>query len=112
NKVHDYFRRRQREPQGAGGSDARVWMAQVPQANLDEDGADDNDAYRQLFHRALELIQTDFEERTWRAFWRVVVDGNAPHDVAEGVGMSPGAIRVAKCRVLQRLRQELGDLGI
>jgi DNA-directed RNA polymerase specialized sigma24 family protein len=31
-------------------------------------------------------------------------------DVAAELSMSPGAVRVAKSRVLQRLREELGDL--
>lgn len=30
-------------------------------------------------------------------------------DVADELRMSSGAVRVAKCRVLRRLRQELGD---
>jgi hypothetical protein len=33
-----------------------------------------------------------------------------PKDVAADLGMSPGAVRVAKYRVLHRLREELGDL--
>jgi RNA polymerase sigma-70 factor (ECF subfamily) len=56
------------------------------------------------------LIQTDFEERTWQAFWRVVVAGQSPQEVAAELAMTAGAVRVAKCRVLHRLRQELGDL--
>ena len=63
-----------------------------------------------LFLRACELIRTDFKETTWKAFWRVVVDGVAAKDVAEELSMQPGAVRVAKSRVLQRLRQEMGEL--
>lgn len=108
NKVHDHFRNLQREPRGAGGTDAQFRWAQVPEA--DDEAAEPNTSYQQLFHRALELIQTEFEERTWRAFWLVVVDGRAPQAVGEELAMSPGAVRVAKCRVLHRLRQELGDV--
>src|SRR5947199_10678979 len=32
NKVNDLFRRREREPAGAGGSEARARLAQVPEA--------------------------------------------------------------------------------
>ena len=35
-----------------------------------------------LYRRALELMAQDFEERTWKAFWRVVIDGERPRDVA------------------------------
>ena len=63
-----------------------------------------------LFRQALELIRNEFREPTWQAFWKVVVDGRSPADVAEEMRMNPGAVRVAKCRVLQRLRLELADL--
>ena len=60
--------------------------------------------------RALEMIRGEFEERTWAAFWRTTVEGQAPKDVGLSLSMSPGAVRVAKSRVLHRLREELGDL--
>src|SRR5207244_5812870 len=110
NKVHDHFRAQQRQPNAAGGTEAKVRLAQVPDAADDE--VEDEVIEQQLFHRALALIQSEFAESTWRAFWRVVVDGRAPQEGAEELGMSAGAVRVAKCRVLQRLRQELGDLAV
>lgn len=110
NKVHDYFRAQKREPQASGGSEARVWWNRVPEAKNENPAAEDEDGYDLLFHRALELIKTEFQERTWLAFWRVVVEGQAPQAVAQDLNMSPGSVRVAKCRVLHRLRMELGDL--
>jgi len=65
---------------------------------------------RQLRLRALELIRAEFEDRTWQAFWRVTVDGQPTKDVAQELGVTPSAVRLAKSRVLRRLREELGDL--
>lgn len=111
NKVHDHFRRLQREPSAAGGTDAQIRWSQVPEADPDDDPeADTDDGRHFLFHQALAQIQSEFEDRSWRAFWRVVVDGRSPQEVAEEMGMSPVAVRIAKCRILQRLRLELGDL--
>jgi RNA polymerase sigma-70 factor (ECF subfamily) len=111
NKVHDHFRRLGREPGGVGGTEAQLRLAQVPGPEVDDvESADDEDAERRLFHRCLEVIRGEFEERTWQAFWRTAVDGRSPKDVADDLGMSPGAVRVAKCRVLHRLREALGDL--
>ena len=67
-------------------------------------------ADRGLFGRALELIRGEFEERTWQAFWLTAVEDRAAGDVALELGMSPGAVRVAKSRVLRRLREELGEI--
>ncbi len=110
NKVHDHFRRLDREPKATGGTDAQFRWSQIPETDWDDDAPETDPSQHQLFQRALQRIQAEFEERSWRAFWRVVVDGRSPQDVAEELSMSPGAVRVAKCRVLHRLRQELGDL--
>jgi RNA polymerase sigma-70 factor (ECF subfamily) len=112
NKVHDHFRVRSHEPQGAGGSDAKAWWSQLPGSCESTEPLEGQERYDHLFHQALELIKTEFQERTWQAFWRVVVEGQSPQAVAQELNMSPGAIRVAKCRVLRRLRLELGDLHI
>jgi RNA polymerase sigma-70 factor (ECF subfamily) len=145
NKIHDLYRRRRREPQGVGGSEARRRMnllSALGDESVQDSGnsvqgsgggvqgsgfgvqgsADRSDAAlgesmsadpaeRTLFRRGLELIRREFEVRTWQAFWRTAVDGRATADVAAELGMSPGAVRVAKSRVLQRLRSELGDIA-
>jgi RNA polymerase sigma-70 factor (ECF subfamily) len=108
NKIHDHFRRRNGEIHGIGGSSARERLAELPwPPHIDL--APDDDAERALVGRALALIRGEFEERTWTAFWRTTVDGMAAKDVATELAMSPGAVRVAKSRVLHRLREELGD---
>jgi RNA polymerase sigma-70 factor (ECF subfamily) len=62
-----------------------------------------------LYARALELVRSKFEARTWRAFWRVAVEGQAPAEIAADLGMTAAAVRKAKSRVLLRLREEIGD---
>jgi RNA polymerase sigma-70 factor (ECF subfamily) len=64
----------------------------------------------ELYHRALSLVRTEFEDATWMAFWRVVVDGQSPALVAQELGVSAAAIRQAKSRILRRLKQEVGEL--
>jgi RNA polymerase sigma-70 factor (ECF subfamily) len=100
-KVHDHFRKRGRE---VGGGEA---LLEVPAPENVEEA--DPDVLRALFLRGLELIRGEFEERTWRAFWGTAVDGRSAGEVAAELSMSPGAVRVAKSRVLSRLREELGD---
>jgi RNA polymerase sigma-70 factor (ECF subfamily) len=111
NKVRDHFRRRSREPGGVGGSGAVQFLSGFPEPPPEEESSSTGDpAERSLFYQALNLIRAEFEDRTWQAFWRTTVDGRAPKDVGAELSMSPGAVRVAKSRVLHRLREELGDL--
>jgi RNA polymerase sigma-70 factor (ECF subfamily) len=62
---------------------------------------------RQMFHRAAEQVQDQFEESTWRAFWRVAVEGRDAAAVARQLGISMGAVYIAKSRVLKCLREQI-----
>ncbi len=112
-RVADHFRRRQREPQGRGGTTAQLQLAAVADVNPPSDESVGDDAHVQVWlsQRALELVRAEFESRTWEAFWRSTVDGRRPADVAEELGMSLQAVYKARSRVLRRLRQELDGLS-
>jgi RNA polymerase sigma-70 factor, ECF subfamily len=62
--------------------------------------------------RALCLLQSDFHEETWKAFWQHVVVGKPAPVVARELGMTAGAIYAAKVRILARLQEDLGDLMV
>ncbi len=113
NKTRDYFRRRSDEPCAAGGTEASLRLQQVADPHEESDLPDTGDdaIVDGVLGQALESIRGEFHERTWRAFWGVVVEGRAVADVAADLDMRPGTVRVAKSRVLLRLRNELGDIG-
>ena len=94
----------------AGGSDFKSRIERVPDPIGEEFDAEETRLETVLFHRGLERIRQHFDPKTWQAFWRTAVDGLTAADAAAELGVQPGAVRVAKSRVLQRLRQQLGDL--
>lgn len=109
-KLADHFRSRGKSLAAPGGTDMQHRLEQFPaEPDYDAD-AEEESADRALVFRGLETIRNQFEPRTWQAFWRVVIDEKSVADVADELGMQPGTVRVAKCRVLHRLRQELGDV--
>ncbi len=111
NKVRDHRRRRATEPTAAGGSEAQLKLQQIldPNANSEPPEITDDGILDEMLRKALESIRGEFHERTWQAFWGVVVVGRTASDVAADLEMTPGSVRVAKSRVLLRLRRELGD---
>lgn len=117
NKVRDHYRRNIRQPHAAGGSEATKQLQQWPDseppdtAHEPSPAADPRDELllNELLRTALESIRGEFHQRTWQAFWGVVIDGRPTADVARDLNMQPGNVRVAKSRVLLRLRRELGD---
>jgi RNA polymerase sigma-70 factor (ECF subfamily) len=60
--------------------------------------------------RSTVLIRSSFEPTTWQAFWRTVIDGRSPGNVAEELSLSRWAAYKARSRVLHRLRMELEGL--
>jgi RNA polymerase sigma-70 factor (ECF subfamily) len=109
NKIRDLHRRGIHRVEAVGGTDAQQILMQVPQDSSSGSG----DAFRtsgdpRLIH-ALGQIRLEFEDRTWRAFWGVVVEGRTAADVAAALGMSANAVYVARSRILRRLRDELGE---
>jgi RNA polymerase sigma-70 factor (ECF subfamily) len=106
NKLTDHFRKRGDGPAPTGGTDAKARLAAVP-AISDDDEASQTGDRGALVRRAADLVRTEFEPRTWQAFWAMAVDGLTAADAAAKLDMSPGAVRQAKYSVSRRLREEL-----
>jgi RNA polymerase sigma-70 factor (ECF subfamily) len=107
NKLLDHFRHRESQPEARGGTDAHRNLQQIAESELPDETEEELGG---LYQRALELVRSEFEERTWNAFWRVAVEGQNVSDIAADLGVTPAAVRKAKSRVLHRLREEIGDL--
>jgi RNA polymerase sigma-70 factor (ECF subfamily) len=107
-KVLDFFRKQQGRPAAAGGTEALERLQEFPEPEAGS--VDEREEVRGLYRRALDLIRGEFEEKTWLAFWYSAVEGRETSAVATQLGLSPVAVRIAKSRVLSRLRQEAGDL--
>jgi RNA polymerase sigma-70 factor (ECF subfamily) len=110
-RVLTFWRERDRHPEVTGGSEALRRLENIAEpASGDPVDPEEADQFSELVRRALTLLRGEFEPRTWDAFWRVTVDGRQTADVAADLEMSANAVRMAKSRVMRRLREELGDL--
>lgn len=107
NKVRDNLREQQRQPRAEGGSTGQQQLDLVPDPTPDIPAAEDDNS---LEHRAMELVRSGVEERTWQAFWLVTVEHRKAADVAQRLGLSVQAVYDAKYRVRLRIRQELEGL--
>jgi len=95
---------------GPGGTDFYRRSLLIP--DRDGDPAHDDEEGQlvgALYQDALRLVRDEFEGKTWQAFWRATVDGQASSAIAEDLGMSAAAVRQAKSRVLRRLKDVLGE---
>jgi RNA polymerase sigma-70 factor (ECF subfamily) len=111
NKLLEFYRRQQKNPRAIGGSEAGLKLDLLEALPAGDSGELNLDQVKTaLVQQARDLIRSDFDEKTWRAFWRMAVDGRKATEVAQELSMSADAVRQAKCRVLRRLRHELSGL--
>lgn len=109
-RLGAFYRSRQNRPLALGGSLEDSPLMQLADANSDLGRQWDREHDRYVLNRLMELIGPLFEPTTMAAFRRVAVDGIAPAQAAEELGLSLNAVLVAKSRVLNRLRQEAKGL--
>jgi RNA polymerase sigma factor (sigma-70 family) len=92
-----------RQPRGSGCPSTQKQLEQ--QAVGEEDEAIWNREHQsRLFHWAAQKARGQFRETTWQAFWRTAVEGQDVREVAGTLGLSAGAVYVAKSRVLARIQ--------
>ncbi len=109
NKVFNFLSARRIRPRGSGDSATNRLLDAQPA------GSDGSDAWELEYQRrvaslAMDRIKGEFQENTWQAFWLTAVEAMAAPEVAKQLRMSPGAVYVAKSRVLARLKDEVEAL--
>lgn len=109
-KLSNLFTRRKRQPQGSGDSAMRQSLENIP-STADEEAEWDSEYERRLFEWAAERIRPDFQDATWQAFWSTAVDGLDARTVSDRLGMTVGAVYIAKSRVLARLKDRIKEIG-
>ena len=108
NKIYNFLSSQKNRPRASGDSDAYERLQAAPAREEDGPDADWEREYQQrLTDRAMDLVKDEFQPATWQAFWGTAVEGKAAGEVGVGLKMSPGAVYVAKSRVLARLREEV-----
>ena len=110
NKIYTFLDAQRRQVRGSGDSGAQMRLEE--QAGR-EDGTGalwDQEYERSAFAWAAERVRGEFHEATWQAFWLTAVDGQSARDAGRQLGLSPGAVYVAKSRVIARLREEIREL--
>jgi RNA polymerase sigma-70 factor, ECF subfamily len=105
--LRNKWRQRRRRASGPPETVADVGELAGPDAT---EAVDEAEYRKYLVDRALQMMQSDFEPATWKACWECVVVGRPSADVAAELGLTVNAVKLARSRVLRRLREELAGL--
>jgi RNA polymerase sigma factor (sigma-70 family) len=102
--------RRQRRQLATTAIDLDSLLEPNPVDDYPETDEFDRELRRALFHKASEQVQAKVRPQTWQAFFDVAVSGISVAETASKLGMTTGAVRVAKCRIISRLSVVVAEM--
>ena len=107
NKLSTHFEKRKRI--GPTANDT----VQIDLLNNQSSGSNELDQRWELEHQrqlaadAMEKLKSTIDPNTWSAFELTAVEGLSAEDAGKQIGMSKGAVYVARSRVTAKLRSEI-----
>lgn len=96
---------RQPKDLAGGGSALMDLLQQSPQPDSATEEAILLEHRREVYQRAAGIVRDEVHASTWEVFRRTVIDGEGIDSVAASMSKSVGAIYVARCRIMNRLRE-------
>jgi len=109
NALNSFFEAQQRVPRGSGDSAVQAWLEERPVPE-EESAVWDQEYQTRLLAYAADQVRASFEDATWQAFWQTAVEGKPGKEVAASLGMTVGAVYIAKSRVLSRIKDQVRQL--
>ncbi len=106
NAIVDAFRLN-RSDVGKGGTTELTRLEQQPEPKEDEI---DGEHRRELFRWAARQVRWEFAEESWLAFWQTTVEAKPVQEVAAKLRKSPGAIYIARSRIMRRLQERVREV--
>jgi RNA polymerase sigma-70 factor (ECF subfamily) len=104
-KLANWWTAQGRQTAGSGDSATHRLLEEHGQGPVPAEQRWEAEWAQQVFAWACEQVRPTVTEATWQAFWRTAVEGEPGGHVADGLGLSIGAVYVARSRVLARLKE-------
>jgi len=98
----EHVQRSKRAIAGSGDEAVQAMIDAHPQARDQEEW--DRECQQATVKWAMDQIRNEFAPKTWQAFYATAVENRPPAEVANEIGLSTGAVYIAKSRVTSRLR--------
>ena len=110
NLLINFLTRRQFQPRGSGATSIQDLLEAQPDADPSATALFEVEYQRCLFRSAADQVRGEFTPATWRAFWQTALEDRPPSEVAAELGISVGAVYVARSRVLARLKRQIAQM--
>lgn len=103
NLVIDFLRNRERSPAVQVREETEFSQAAAP--CRDESAEFQLEFQRQIFWQSAREVRSQVLTSTWHAFWMTEMQHRPVAEVAQELGLTTGAVYVARSRILARLRK-------
>ena len=110
NLLVNFLTAQRRRARGSGRTSVQELLEAQPAPDADAEAEFAAAFKRRAFRWAAEQVQNEFTTSTWQAFWRTGVENRLIAEVARELGLSVGAVYIARSRVLARLRERVEQL--
>ncbi len=111
NRLIDLLARQRRQVRGTGHTGVQELLEAQPAEEEHQALAEFHAEFqRRAFRWAAAQVRQEFTDSTWLAFWKTGVEHRPVAAVAEELGLSMGAVYIARSRVLARLRDRVEQL--
>jgi len=104
-RLLNFHKRQQRQPRGTGETAVQELLEAQPCPDTDDGW--DQEFHQRLLDWACSQVRGEFQNSTWQAFHFTAVQGRSPKEAAQALGVSVGAVYIARSRVTARIRQKV-----
>lgn len=110
NLLIKFLTRQRRQLRGTGNTSVQELLEAQADRESDAEAEFAVEFRRRAFRWAADQVRGEFAPSTWQAFWKTGVENRPIPEVAAELGLTPGAVYVARSRVLARLREQVERL--
>ena len=101
-----------RKPDAPSGSTSvQEMLRELPERNDETTQQLMEESRREAMRWAADEIQSEFTEVTWAMFWLTSIEGKSVAEVARQQNKSPGAVYMARFKVMQRLKEKVLEVS-
>ncbi|HKI18020.1 MAG TPA: sigma-70 family RNA polymerase sigma factor [Isosphaeraceae bacterium] len=111
NLLINFLTRGHSQFRGSGATSVMELLDAQPAPDPSASARFEAEYQRRVFQWAADNVRGEFTPATWQAFWQTAVEDRSPSQVARELGLSVGAIYIARSRVLARLKRRIEKLG-
>ncbi len=96
----------------SGNSEVMSALASIPASEPHDSDEIRRELCRHVFLWVAQRVRKEFHATSWKAFWQTAVENHAAQTVAKNLGLSLGAVYIARSRIMARLREGAQEITL